>query len=322
MPVSRPRRRFDHAHQVRRPIGAIDPRLAPAIGRQPRAFGRWNVLAVVALAIVGVSVATALLRPGGLGLTAAERAAPTTAAPEAGASTGRPTDGPSMGPHGDAVSPVGGVPATRDVADLPRRGERRVTPASRLMGYGWPIEKARITNAFGLGRPGSFEVGGVTFHNGIDISSFCGARIVAAHSGVVVAAGRRSEGWLGWVGDLGPFRTKLDKQQGWGGQAITVVIDDGNGYRSVYAHLARKAVQPGDRVDAGQLIGWEGASGNASGCHLHYELFDPSGRGVLQLERRIAEETGLPRLLMARVDPLVVLPPPSVARITWGWGAR
>ena len=52
------------------------------------------------------------------------------------------------------------------------------------------------------GSPGSFVVDGRTFHDGIDISSFCGARIVAAHDGVVLAAGRHHEGFMGWVGDL------------------------------------------------------------------------------------------------------------------------
>ena len=53
------------------------------------------------------------------------------------------------------------------------------------------------------------------------------------------------------------------------------MIDDGNGYRSIYAHFSKVRVKAGDVVKAGQLIGWEGDTGRASGCHLHYGLFSP-----------------------------------------------
>ena len=226
-----------------------------------------------------------------------------------------------MGPHGDGVGEptLGPVAPSDDVATW---HDRRPAPARDLDGYRWPIENARITNSYGLGRPGSFEIDGTTFHDGIDVSSFCGARIRAAHDGIVLTAGRHAEGFLGWLGDLEPFRAKLDKQNAWGSQSITVVIDDGNGYRSVYAHLGLKAVNAGDRVEAGQLIGYEGASGNATGCHLHYEIYSPLETRTISLEKKTADKTKLPRLLTARIDPLSVLPPPGDADIAWGWGAR
>ncbi|HUQ44693.1 MAG TPA: M23 family metallopeptidase [Candidatus Limnocylindria bacterium] len=195
-------------------------------------------------------------------------------------------------------------------------------PAAELSGYRWPIENARITNAFGSGQPGSFVVDGRTYHDGLDVSSFCGARIVAAHDGQVLAAGRHHAEAMGWIGDLGPFRAKLDGTNGWGGQSITVVTDDGNGYRSIYAHLARKTVGVGDLVKAGDLIGYEGASGHATGCHLHYSLFSPLETRSLALEKKVATKTLLPPREIARIDPLLVLPPPEDAHITWGWGAR
>ena len=56
-----------------------------------------------------------------------------------------------------------------------------------------------------------------------------------------------------------------------------VVIDDGNGYRSVYAHFGKVKVQRRRQVvHAGQLLGFEGATGHATGCHLHYGLFSPA----------------------------------------------
>jgi murein DD-endopeptidase MepM/ murein hydrolase activator NlpD len=191
-----------------------------------------------------------------------------------------------------------------------------------LSGYQWPIRNARITNSFGAGRPGSFVVDGQTFHDGLDISSFCGARITAAHDGVVLGAGRRTEAHIGWVGDLTAFRARLDAQDGWGGQAITVVVDDENGYRSVYAHLGLTVVERGDRVRAGDLLGYEGASGHATGCHLHYALFSPREAATLALDPKIVRKNKLPSHEIARIDPLLVLPPLAEAEIVWGWGAR
>ena len=56
---------------------------------------------------------------------------------------------------------------------------------------------------------------------------------------------------------------------------IVVVIDDGNGYRSIYAHFGKITVKTGQTVKAGDLLGYEGRTGHASGCHLHYGLFSP-----------------------------------------------
>ncbi len=204
--------------------------------------------------------------------------------------------------------------------DGPGAGEPLAAPL--LDGYQWPIQNARLTNAFGSGRPSSFLLDGKPFHDGIDIASFCGARITAAHDGVVLGAGRRTQGLMGWVGDLSAFRAKMEAEDAWGTQAITVVIDDGNGYRSIYAHLGVATVKKGDPIEAGDLVGWEGASGNATGCHLHYALFSPSETSMLALDPKIAKKNKLPPFEIARVDPLLVLPPLGEAGITWGWGAR
>lgn len=224
---------------------------------------------------------------------------------------------PTMGPRGD------GLPPASDAQDL-RRMWRTFgpTPPALLTGYAWPVRNARITNAFGQGRPGSFEIDGVTTHDGLDLSTFCGDRIVAAHDGTVLVAGRHNEAFLGWLGDLTAYRAKLDAGHGWSAQAIAVVIDDGNGYHSLYVHLGRAVVRPGDQVRAGQLIGYEGATGNATGCHLHFGLFSPYERGWLALDPKVAARNDLPDREIARIDPLLVLPPLDAAGITWSWGAR
>ena len=56
------------------------------------------------------------------------------------------------------------------------------------------------------------------------------------------------------------------------GYGLTVVIDHGNGVATTYSHLARAAVDPGQTVSTGQVIGTVGRSGFATGEHLHFEV--------------------------------------------------
>jgi len=235
-----------------------------------------------------------------------------TSAPDAVALT---TAGPTLGPHGDDIAPATDPPVDRSAGPT-----RAPAPAALLSGYRWPIKNARITNGFGKGSPGGFLIDGVTAHDGIDLATWCGDRIVAAHDGIVLSAGRHHEGYVGWLGDLTAFRAKLDAENNWRSRAIAVVIDDGNGYRSLYVHLAKVNVQKGDIVQAGDLIGWEGETGNATGCHLHFGIFSPSETDSWQLEPAVAERNLLPGYEIARINPLLVLPPLEDAGITWGWG--
>jgi murein DD-endopeptidase MepM/ murein hydrolase activator NlpD len=100
------------------------------------------------------------------------------------------------------------------------------------------------------------------FHAGVDYPADAGAPIAAAGPGRVAFAGWRDIGW-----------------------GFTVVIAHGDGVRTLYAHLSRIDVHVGDRVAAGQTIGAVGATGLATGPHLHFEVLV---RG-------------------ARIDPLIVV---------------
>ena len=177
-----------------------------------------------------------------------------------------------------------------------------------LRGYQSPLPNGRVTLPFGPSRWGSRVVGGEPFHDGLDLATFCGDRIVAAHSGVVLAAGRRYDADMGWVGDLQPYLDRLEAKSLWATLPIVVVIDDGNGYRSIYAHLSKTAVKKGDLVVAGDIVGYEGMTGRASGCHLHYGLFSPAENSVFGIDPGVAERMLLPRWQLARVDPQLVLP--------------
>lgn len=181
-------------------------------------------------------------------------------------------------------------------------------PISQLTGYEWPLPHGRITQPFGPSRSGSRIVDGEAFHDGLDLATFCGDRVVAAHSGVVLAASRHYDTKMGWIGDLTPYLDRLDARSLWSTLPIVVVIDDGNGYRSIYAHLSQAVVKKGQTVSVGDLLGYEGKTGRASGCHLHYGLFSPQETARVGIDPGVVERMKLPAWEIARVDPLLVLP--------------
>jgi murein DD-endopeptidase MepM/ murein hydrolase activator NlpD len=95
-------------------------------------------------------------------------------------------------------------------------------------------------------------------HTGIDLSYHtprCGGPILAAADGVVLADGRPN--------------------MKYGDTAIGVVIGHSQRLQTWYWHLSREMVTVGQEVETGDLLGYEGATGFATGCHLHFEvLFD------------------------------------------------
>jgi murein DD-endopeptidase MepM/ murein hydrolase activator NlpD len=210
-----------------------------------------------------------------------------------------------------AEGPVDAAPVRGAGPDELRGPGGRATPMppELLTGYVWPLPKGRLTLPFGHSRWGSRIVDGERFHDGIDLATFCGDRIVAAHDGVVLAAGRKFDEWMGWQGDLTPYKERLEKKQLWSTLPIVVVIDDGNGYRSLYAHFSKVVVKRGDVVKAGQFIGFEGRTGRASGCHLHYGLFSPLESATFEIAPDVVKRMLLPGYQTARIDPMLVLPP-------------
>jgi murein DD-endopeptidase MepM/ murein hydrolase activator NlpD len=265
--------------------------------RRPRFLGSAAVLTILAAAIALVGGQLGAWD----GILRSETVADRTALP--GDDRGEPA-APEQ-----ALGPViwagGQDPAARDER-LVRYG--RPIPPSDLTGYRWPLEGAVLTNGYGANRAGSFTVDGRRFHDGIDLATACGDPVVAAHDGTVLAAGRDYDSHIGWLGDLATYRERLDVEDLWDDLAITVVVDDGNGYRSIYAHFKSVSVTAGQRVSAGDLLGYEGRTGDATGCHLHYALFSPHETASIRLVRRVAERSHLPARAIARIDPLLVLP--------------
>jgi len=190
-------------------------------------------------------------------------------------------------------------------------------PPDLLTGYQWPLPRGRLTLPFGPTPWGTRVVEGEKFHDGVDLATFCGDRIVAAHSGTVLAAGRHYDRVVGWVGDLQPYLDRLEKKKLYGTLPIVVVIDDGNGYRSIYAHFGKVQVKRGQTVKAGQLLGFEGATGRASGCHLHYGLFSPLETATFAIDKAVVKRMKVPTAEIARIDPMLALPDrPRPARPT------
>jgi len=256
------------------------------------------VLAVFMIAIIGGGLLLGSVLAAGRGLPATP-----------GLPVGGGTPSPLASSSDTAPSPTpSAAPATSTADPVPTPRYAGYAPASLLTGYVWPLVNARVTLPFGPTSWGEFLVNGQLFHDGVDMSTTCGDKVHAAHDGVVLAAGRRYDEYIGWVGDVAPYYHLLDTKGWWNSLPIVIIIDDGDGYRSIYAHESAVTVKPGQHVIAGQVIGYEGATGNASGCHVHFGLFSPMETDEFQLEPSIAKRLLLPAYEIARINPLLVLP--------------
>jgi murein DD-endopeptidase MepM/ murein hydrolase activator NlpD len=234
----------------------------------------------------------------------------------AGAVSGSHVPDPERSPGAPPVATVDSrrVPArARDHDGTSTFADRFAPPIASLTGYQWPIREGRISLPF-KDIPGGTRIrDGRLMHDGVDMASFCGAPVGAAHDGVVLAAGRHFDDHVGWIGSLTRYYALLTSKKMWNDLPIVVVIDDGNGYRSIYAHFRDVTVKAGQRVKAGQMIGHEGATGHASGCHVHYGLFSPLETKTFGVRADILKRLKLPRTEIARIDPLLVLPGGDVA---------
>ena len=99
-----------------------------------------------------------------------------------------------------------------------------------------------------MGRRTDPMTGGADYHPGLDIAGDKGQAVFATADGVITHAGRQ-----GAYGNL-------------------IVIDHGFGLQTRYGHLSGFQVRQGDRVQRGDMIGRLGATGRATGTHLHYEV--------------------------------------------------
>lgn len=152
-----------------------------------------------------------------------------------------------------------------------------------------PVDFARISSRFSNGRKHPI-LNKIRAHKGVDYAAPHGTPIKSAGDGKVLLAGRK------------------------GGYGNTVVIQHGNRYRTLYAHMQgfAKGVRNGSTVKQGQIIGYIGTTGLSTGPHLHYEFqvdgvhVDPLGLKLPMADPIAKSETQrfmqLSRPLMARMD--------------------
>jgi murein DD-endopeptidase MepM/ murein hydrolase activator NlpD len=203
---------------------------------------------------------------------------------------------------GPSAAPTPGDPLLKEVP------AHSVDPG-QLTGYMWPVDHAFITTRFAPlpATDGGFVIiDGVAYHDGVDLATHCNDTVQAAHDGTVLYAGRDYDPYLGYEGNAEAIYDRLKQLGRTNEQAIVVVVDDGNGYRSVYVHLNEADVEPGQVLSAGDKIGLEGATGFATGCHLHYGLIRMDGPWQPVVGRLL--QYGYPPLVRERVNPLDVLP--------------
>ena len=113
--------------------------------------------------------------------------------------------------------------------------------------FTWPVpDSTNITSYYGK-REQPME-GASSDHKGIDISCSNGATVVAVVDGIV---------------------SQADYSDGYGNK---IMIDHGSHISTIYAHLSRFAVSPGDKVTKGQIIGYAGMTGTATDYHLHFAV--------------------------------------------------
>ena len=132
---------------------------------------------------------------------------------------------------------IPGVQQLLEVASIPTEDE---TPSSELISLIWPLQGRKTSN---------FGPRGRSVHQGIDLAAPRGTPVLASASGKVAYSGNGMKGY-----------------------GKVVVIKHANDLSTVYAHNSSLLVRMGDSVDQGQTIAKVGATGRATGPHLHFEI--------------------------------------------------
>ena len=109
-----------------------------------------------------------------------------------------------------------------------------------------PVKNPKVISGFGMRYHPVYKI--LRRHTGVDLVGKRGQPIFATADG------------------------KVSSDHPGAGYGISVVINHGYGYQTIYAHLSKANVRPGQKVKRGEIIGFMGSSGLASGTHLHYEV--------------------------------------------------
>lgn len=142
-------------------------------------------------------------------------------------------------PGGEVIAPT--------PTPITRKGSSRGVIREPYLGGSGPVHPGYYENPL----PGAIITQSIHGWNAVDIGAARGTPIHAAANGTVIIA--RNGGWNGGYGNY-------------------VVITHQNGSETLYSHMTNAIVSPGQSVGGGQVIGYVGASGLATGPHLHFEV--------------------------------------------------
>lgn len=137
----------------------------------------------------------------------------------------------------ELLIPDGEIAAPVSVAKAPARSGGSSTSPVSAGAYVRPVAGIRTQGIHG--------------YNAVDIGAPVGTQVVASAAGTVIIS--REGGWNGGYGNY-------------------IVVEHGNGTQTLYSHLNANAVGIGEYVVQGQVIGYVGATGKATGPHLHFEI--------------------------------------------------
>lgn len=160
----------------------------------------------------------------------------------------------------------------------------------------WPFDRVRITQFFGnteFARSGAYAGKG---HNGIDLAASVGTPVKTALSGTVAGTGN------------------TDLIRGCYSFGKWVLVRHGNGLSTLYAHLSSIQVSPGDSVGTGDLVGYAGETGYATGPHLHFGVYVSSATQIIKLGEATRSSTPCSNATMpvaplsAYLNPMEYLP--------------
>ncbi|MEN9561382.1 MAG: hypothetical protein RIQ56_655 [Candidatus Parcubacteria bacterium] len=129
----------------------------------------------------------------------------------------------------------------------------------------WPVDNVRVTQYFGntaFAASGAYKGKG---HNGIDLAAPIGTPLKAAATGLVIGTGN------------------TDSVRGCYSFGKWVMIKHSNGLNTMYAHLSQISVSAGQTVGGGDVIGFSGETGYATGPHLHFGVYVSSATQIMKL---------------------------------------
>lgn len=166
-------------------------------------------------------------------------------------------------------------------------------PQSGSSPFMWPISNVRITQLFGktVGAKKLYTSGS---HNGMDFGVPIGTEIKAMSSGVVAGTGDT---------DVECRKVSFGR---W------ILIKFNNGLAATYGHLSVISVKAGDKVDAGQVIGYSGNTGYSTGPHLHLSVYVASAVNVVTRPSASCPGRSMTMPVSAvdaYLDPMLYLPP-------------